>query len=98
MNNVGGSTCNEKCIAEEHECTECIAERKRRCRVYNSGIMKGRDNRMSSDEFRNAISIVANNDLKDQICKVNKAQLNSRVTLANAYCGVMLSTWSKIPI
>jgi len=36
--------------------------------------MEGRDNRMSSDEFRNAISIVANNDLKDQICKQGTAQ------------------------
>ena len=61
-------------MAEEHECTECIVERGRRCRVYNSGIMKDRDNRMSSDEFRNAISIVANNDLKDQICKQGTAQ------------------------
>ena len=29
---------------------------------------------MSSDEFINAISIVANNDLKDQICKQGTAQ------------------------
>jgi hypothetical protein len=74
LDNLGASTCKNKCIAEEHECTECIAERERRCRVYNSGFMNGRDNRMSSDEFRNAISIVANNDLKDQICKQGTAQ------------------------
>ena len=71
LGNIGGSTCNKKCTAEEHE---CIDERERRCRVYNSGITEGRDNRMSSDEFRNAISIIANNDLKDQICKQCAAQ------------------------
>ena len=36
--------------------------------------MNGRDNRKSSDEFRNTISIVANNDFKDQICKQGSAR------------------------
>ena len=74
MDNVQGSTCSAKCAVQEQECGECIAERERRCRVFDSGIMKGRDNRMASDEFRNAVAIVANNDLKDQICKQGTAQ------------------------
>ena len=74
LGSLGASTCSNKCIAGVHGCTRCIAKRERRCRVYNSGSMNGRDNRMPSAESRDAMSIVAINDLKDQICKQGAAQ------------------------
>ena len=74
MDNVHGSTCTAKCAMQEGECEECIAERERRCRVYDSGIMKCRDDRVASDEFRSVVAVVANSDLKDQICKQGTTQ------------------------
>ena len=74
MDNVHGSTCTAKCAAQEGEREECIVEREWRCRAYDSGIMKSRDDRMANDEFGSVVAIVANNDLKDQICKQGTSQ------------------------
>lgn len=67
----GRASCGNGCSVQHNECTVCNKERKRRCRVY-----KGVDNdaRMSNKQFRHAISIVANNDLKSEICKRGAAQ------------------------
>ena len=50
------------------ECSRCKCERKRRHRVVTKN-----DKRMKEPKFKKAIAIVANNDLKHEICKVRAA-------------------------
>ena len=51
-------------IVHHRECKECKLERQRRTRVAAH-----KDRRLKADNFKAAIAIVANNDLKHQICK-----------------------------
>lgn len=51
------------------ECSLCKAERKRRMRVVAPA-----DNRLKEPKFESAIAIVANNDLKYEICKSRAAK------------------------
>ena len=74
VQSTGCASCELGCTDEVDECETCVAERFRRCRVFNSGIMEGRDTRMQEPEFKQAVAIVANNDLKDEICKRGMAQ------------------------
>ena len=56
-------------IVKQRECKECKLERQRRTRVAAH-----KDKRLKADNFKAAIAIVANNDLKHQICKVRAAK------------------------
>ena len=62
-------TCTPKEIRQK-ECQQCQAERIRRARVVGS---IPNDNRIH-DHFKGAVSIVANNDLKYDICKRRAAE------------------------
>ena len=61
-----GASCD---IVHQKECKECKLERQRRNRVAAH-----KDKRLQADNFKGAIAIVANNDLKHQICKVRAAK------------------------
>ena len=68
------TTCGNCCEDYSGECDICKVERLRRCRVFNSGIMADRDDRINNPNFKNATTIVANNDVRDQICKAGAAR------------------------
>ena len=93
-NNVD-STCacnNPRCIGlvshawghiKRNECSECCNERKRRFRV-----IKPKDARLTETKYKDAITVVANNDLKYEICKARASEFarstGQRVTWAPA--------------
>ena len=54
-----------------HDCTQCRAERIRRARVMGS---IPNDTRIQEPRFKQAITVVANNDLKFDICKRKAAE------------------------
>jgi hypothetical protein len=70
----GNSACAKLCGSawkriKENECKACRDERRRRVRVVAQD-----DDRLNESKFQKCIAIVANNDLKHEICKVRAAQ------------------------